>query len=200
MTSEIRAQKQQSDIPVSYTHLDVYKRQHGTRGGSRGIACEIKRSFGRQIKIFGFHAARRSFCRAVLESWCKKGEKKLFLRKRLFQLDQRLQLCASMVREGCKMADIGKPAHFGHILYLEGFIGQERFRFFHTGFDEIRFGRTMKKTGVIGIKLAAAQVYKFSHGIAVPFLFAVGEYEVSGFLKLLIKTGGFRFADGLRCV
>ena len=95
------------------------------------------------------------------------------------------------------MADIGKPAHFGHILYLEGFIGQERFRFFHTGFDEIRFGRTMKKTGVIGIKLAAAQVYKFSHGIAVPFLFAVGEYEVSGFLKLLIKTGGFRFADGL---
>lgn len=31
----------------------------------------------------------------------------MFLRKRLFQLDQRLQLCASMVREGCKMADIG---------------------------------------------------------------------------------------------
>lgn len=31
----------------------------------------------------------------------------MFGRKRLFQLDQRLQLCASMVREGCKMADVG---------------------------------------------------------------------------------------------
>ena len=32
----------------------------------------------------------------------------LFLKKkRLFKLDNRLQLCASMVRENCKLADIG---------------------------------------------------------------------------------------------
>ena len=72
-----------------------------------------------------------------------------------------------------KVADVGKPAHFSHMLNLKRFIGEKGLGFFNAGFNEICLGRPVKKTGIVGIKLAPAEVHQLGHGGTVPILLTV---------------------------
>lgn len=82
----------------------------------------------------------------------------------------------------------GKTAETGGFLYLQGFIAQKAFGFFHAYVEQIVFGGCGKEMMVIDVKLALLQIYFLAEAFDTPILLAVGKHFQAQVLEKLVQV------------